>query len=169
LGCFGCFNPETHLAAGGKTVHIEALFGRVLALGNHIEGITISGGEPLQQFPPVLAFLQLIRAQTSLSALLFTGYSWHEVKRMPLAPALFAVIDVLIAGRYDHTQRAAAGLLGSTNKTIHLFTDRYTLADLKAVPAGEILIQPDGDIVLTGIDPPVSVKQEVQRCHTSLA
>lgn len=50
-------------------------------------------------------------------------------------------------------QRLAAGLRGSAGKTVHLLTSRYTLADIDAVPAAEVVIGEDGDITLTGIDP----------------
>ncbi|HPO59166.1 MAG TPA: hypothetical protein PLV53_10005, partial [Anaerolineaceae bacterium] len=61
--------------------------------------------------------------------------------------------DVLLAGRYLQEERVASGLLGSANKTVHLLTPRYTLADLLAVPEAEITIAPDGEIHLSGINP----------------
>jgi anaerobic ribonucleoside-triphosphate reductase activating protein len=59
---------------------------------------------------------------------------------------------VLIAGRYDRQQRRASGWRGSANKTVHLLTDRYTLADLDAVPPAEVVIAPDGTVTISGID-----------------
>lgn len=153
LACTGCFNPETH-PRSGEEITVDELFDRILALGDTIEGVTISGGEPLQQRPAVLALLARIRADTSLSVLVFTGFTWPEVARMPDVPALQRCVDVLIAGRYDATQRLAHGLRGSSNKTVHLFSDRYTLDDLDTVPDAEVLIRPDGQLVISGINPP---------------
>nr|WP_241266526.1 4Fe-4S single cluster domain-containing protein [Streptomyces scabichelini] len=152
LGCPGCFNPETHERGGGETT-VDELFERIVRLGDRVEGVTISGGEPLQQREPVLRLLARIRAETSLSAVLFTGYRWSEVTRMPEAAALCDSVDVLLAGRYESGQRIARGLRGSANKTVHLFGDRYALHDLDAVPDAEVVIHPDGRLTLTGIDP----------------
>ncbi len=152
LGCPGCFNPETHAVQGGQQVSVEWLFERIAAIKD-IEGLTISGGEPLQQMRPLLALLTRVRAETSLSVLLFTGYTFDEVQRMPASRALLACVDVLLAGRYEASQRLAHGLVGSANKTIHFFTGRYSPADLAAVPQAEVILSPDGEIRFSGIDP----------------
>jgi len=153
LGCPGCFNPQTHPAAGGELVPVEELFGRLAALAGAVEGLTVSGGEPLQQRPALLALLRRVRRATPLSVLLFTGYTWEEVRRLPGADELPACVDVLIAGRYDAARHLARGLRGSANKTVHFLTARYTPADLEAVPAAEVVIAADGRVVVSGIDP----------------
>jgi anaerobic ribonucleoside-triphosphate reductase activating protein len=153
LSCPGCFNPETHPFAGGELVDVGELAERVLALGDSIEGVTVSGGEPLQQRPALLAFLRRLREQTRLSVLVFTGFSWDEVRRFPEAEALLACIDVLLAGRYDAAKHLGRGLLGSSNKTAHFLTGRYGPADLAAVPPAEVVITADGEVVASGIDP----------------
>jgi len=122
-------------------------------LGTSIQGLTISGGEPLQQLRPLLTLLQRVRAETPLSILLFSGYTWEEIQRMPGSDALLANLDVLIAGRYDSTQRLASRLLGSANKTVHFLTDRYTMDDLNSVPETELIVNAKGEIVISGIDP----------------
>lgn len=152
LGCPGCFNPGTHAAAGGETVAVEALYRRIVAPGERIEGVTISGGEPLQQASPVAALLRRLRRETDLSVLLFTGFDWDELRRLREAPAVLASVDVVIAGRYDAGRRLGRGLLGSSNQTAHFLTDRYRPADLEAPPA-EVVIGADGGVVLSGIDP----------------
>jgi anaerobic ribonucleoside-triphosphate reductase activating protein len=152
LGCPGCFNPETHAFDGGDLVDVEELSGRVAALGN-IEGITVSGGEPLQQRPALLALLRRLRERTRLSVLVFTGFTWEEVRRFPEAEALLGCIDVLLAGRYDAARHLGRGLIGSANKTAHFLTGRYGQADLEAVPPAEVVITADGEVVASGIDP----------------
>lgn len=153
LGCPGCFNPETHPRAGDE-ISVDELFDRIFALGDRIEGVTVSGGEPLQQRRAVLTLLRRVRGETSLSTIVFTGYTWPEVTRIPDLAVLRCCVDVLIAGRYDATQRAAHGLRGSRNKTVHLFSNRYTLDDLDAVPDAEVIIRPDGELMISGINPP---------------
>lgn len=153
LNCPGCFNPLTHPQNGGQWAFVEDLVAQICAVGDSIEGVTISGGEPFQQADAILALLQGLRAATNLSVVVFTGFTWEEVQRLPQASALLACIDILIAGRYDANQRLAHSLLGSANKTAHFLSQRYTAADLADVPAGEIILMPDGDILISGIDP----------------
>lgn len=153
LGCPGCFNPDTHPFAGGEFVPVENLMRQIAALADRIEGITISGGEPLQQRAPLLTLLQRVRGETSLSVVLFTGYTWEEVLQMPDSQALLACVDVLIAGRYEASQRLARDLRGSTNKTVHFLTNRYKEKDLQAVPPAEVIITANGEIIVSGIDP----------------
>jgi anaerobic ribonucleoside-triphosphate reductase activating protein len=153
LGCPGCFNPATHPFSGGEAVAVDEPFRRLAALGNTIEGVTISGGEPLQQLRPLVALLRRMRRETQLSALVFTGYAWDEVQRMAEANSLLHCVDALIAGRYDQTQRLARDLRGSANKTVHLHSDRYTLDDLQTVMPAEVIITAEGEVMLSGIDP----------------
>jgi len=153
LNCPGCYNPATHPFVGGEEVPVAELLARLVALGDSVQGLTVSGGEPLQQRPALLALLRRVRRGTNLSVLVFTGFTWEEVGRFPEAAELLACVDVLIAGRYDAARRLARGLLGSANKTVHFLTARYTAADLAAVPPAEVVIAADGEVVLSGIDP----------------
>ncbi len=158
LGCPGCFNPETHPMRGGETWPVEKLDERILELSKRpesqrIEGITISGGEPLHQHRALARLLEQVRQKTSLSILVFSGYDWDEIHRLKGTDRFLANVDVLIAGRYDASRRVAEGLIGSANKVVHLLTDRYTRQDLEEVPQAEILLSPDGEIILSGIDP----------------
>lgn len=169
LGCPGCFNEPTHEANTGELISVDALFERITALGSTIEGVTISGGEPLQQKEGVAALLRRVKAETNLSTVVFSGFSWEEIEKMrkkeqatsnqptsaensyPLA--LLHDVDVLIAGRYVQQLRIARDLRGSSNKKLHFLTDRYTAADFATVPEAEIVITPDGEVILSGIEP----------------
>ena len=158
LGCPGCFNPETHSAKGGASLPVFSLAEQVLAEKGRIEGITISGGEPLQQIPALTLLLQIIKQQSDLSVLVFSGFGWAEIQRMPGSQNLLAVTDILLAGRYHAENRLARGLLGSDNKTAHFLSERYTIRDLEIIPEAELFINLDGSITTTGIDPFVGGK-----------
>jgi len=153
LGCQGCHNPGTHSFSGGELLMPEELFGRILKIRENIEGITVSGGEPLQQIKPLNAFLSLVRSRTKLSVIIFTGYTWEEARRMKEFTRLIKNTDLLIAGRYEKAKRLVRDLKGSSNKTIHFLTDRYSEKDLGKIPVSEVIIEKDGKVILTGIDP----------------
>ena len=152
LRCPGCFNPATHEPQGGYQSDTETLAGEILALGTRIEGISISGGEPFQQPEALLDLLQRLAA-SHLSRLVFTGYTLPEIGNLPFGPDILTQVDVLIAGRYVASQRTDHPLLGSANQQLHLLTDRYTLADLAALPARELILHPDGTVTATGVSP----------------
>lgn len=152
LGCPGCFNPNTHgREEVGEVAGVAEVMRRILAAGT--EGLTVSGGEPLQQAEAVLLLLEEARA-AGLSTLLFTGLTWEEVRRLPLAPRIMRCVDVLLAGRYVAERRVAEGLLGSANKTMHFLSARHTQEEIAATPEAEAVILPDGRVVLSGIRPP---------------
>jgi anaerobic ribonucleoside-triphosphate reductase activating protein len=147
LGCPGCFNPATH-PVGGDEVDVDELLARV----GDVEGISLSGGEPMQQPAAALALVEGARAR-GLSTLMFSGYTIDEIRALPEGPAVLAALDVLIDGRYVAGQRLASGLRGSSNQSIHLLSPRYALGDVEATPVAEIRIDRTGAAILTGVDP----------------
>jgi anaerobic ribonucleoside-triphosphate reductase activating protein len=168
LGCRGCFNGPTHDPSRGSVIPVDELLDQLRNLPAQIEGLTVSGGEPLQQLDPLTKFLKAVKATTKLSVIVLTGYSWSEVLRLVQAQCAVAVtksplnqveplgvlrfIDVIIAGRFRAEQRLARSLRGSANKTIHCLTDRYTARDFEIVPMSEVVITTDGTVVRTGVD-----------------
>jgi anaerobic ribonucleoside-triphosphate reductase activating protein len=153
LACPGCYNPQTHPKAGGKRIPPEALLRTIIANTDLIEGITISGGEPFQQITPLLYFLELIKQLTDYSVVVFSGYSIEEINKMPATRKIDTLMDVLIAGRYQHHNRLASRLLGSSNKTMHFFSQRYSASDFEQLPTTELTLNSDGEIIFSGIDP----------------
>jgi anaerobic ribonucleoside-triphosphate reductase activating protein len=153
LGCPGCFNPETHAGQGLWQVRSRDIVTWFRDLEPAIEGVTVSGGEPLQQWEGLVELLHGIAEETSLSVVLFSGFSFDEIGRMGRVPTLRETVDVLIAGRYVEQQRIAKNLRGSSNKTIHFFSTRYGPEDIQSVPVAEVLIDPAGGVTLTGVDP----------------
>lgn len=152
LACPGCFNPGTH-ASGGEVVAVDALVERVLAVKG-IEGVTLTGGEPLQQAGAVLQFLEkLSEAAPHLSVLLFTGFGVSDLLAMPVFPQLCASVDVVLAGRYVQEQRHTdRGLMGLPGKVAWFLSDRYTEDDLRQVPLSEVVVH-GGEVLSTGVRP----------------
>jgi len=153
LGCAGCFNPTTHDATGGRETSIAELAEQLRAAqAAGATGLSLSGGEPLQQAEASAALLAEARA-LGMSTLAFSGYTIEEIRELPAGPDVLARLDVLIDGRYVAGDRLATGLRGSANQRIQLLTERYTRADVEATPVAEIRIGPTGEVVLTGVNP----------------
>jgi len=154
--CKGCFNPGALTMDIHKEISVDDLFNEVrsLEMKGEIEGITLSGGEPLMQIDLVLQFLERVRNETSLSVIVFTGWTLEEIAKMEDVPeALEKLVDVIIAGRYVERWRIASGLIGSSNKKMYFFTQRYREYDFREVPVSEIRISLNGDTLVTGINP----------------
>jgi len=156
LGCPGCFNPATHAFAPAgtppETSLAELAAAMAAACASGATGLSLSGGEPLQQPEAARALLDAAR-ELGLSTLAFSGYTIDEIRALPGGPDVLARLDVLIDGRYVAGDRLATGLRGSANQRIHLLTDRHSLAEVEATPVAEIRIGPTGEVVLTGVNP----------------
>src|SRR5689334_21185334 len=81
LGCPGCFNPATHEPGGGREVSVAELAAQLAATPG-IEGLSLSGGEPMQQPAAAAALLDAARA-LGLSTLAFSGYTEDEIRALP--------------------------------------------------------------------------------------
>ncbi|MEU6039046.1 4Fe-4S single cluster domain-containing protein [Actinomadura sp. NPDC047616] len=149
LGCEGCFNPRTH-GSGGRPVRVEDMVDDVLGTEG-IEGITITGGEPLEQPRHLAEFCREIRRRRDLGIVLLTGFTRPEIEadrdRLPAA----ALADMVIAGRYNARLRLGRGLRGSANKEYWAVTGRYAPADFDALPDTEVVIEADGTVLVTGM------------------
>lgn len=143
LGCHGCFNADTQPREPRMVVPVTDLLYDLSERIGRIEGITLTGGEPLQQRPAVSLLLDSVKAATNLSVILFTGYTWDEVRLFPEATTIVRCTDVLLTGRYDP----------NVPKTVHLLSPRYSAADIAGVPQAEVILRPDGATVLTGTAP----------------
>jgi len=153
LACPGCYNPDTHAAESDEDTAVDSLLEQITAGKPDVQGVTISGGEPFEQPEALLALVQSIRARTSMSILVFSGFTRAEIQTRPLGKEVLENIDVLIDGRYVAGERVSTGLRGSDNQHINLISDRYTEAQVAATPEAEIRIDASGRVHLTGVGP----------------
>ncbi|MDR2117896.1 MAG: radical SAM protein [Planctomycetaceae bacterium] len=97
-----------------------------ISIENSIEGVTLSGGEPFQQPLNELAtFLMLLKQNTNLSVLCYTGYRYEELKEQKSAIPVLQYIDVLIDGEYRQNEDFGHRWRGSVNQQFHFLTKRY--------------------------------------------
>ena len=152
LACPGCFNPATHAAFPVIAYSpSDWIFDLASFTG---DGITISGGEPLQQVNELSHFLRLCKDAYELPVLVFSGYSLQEIEADPHKRSILKMIDVLVAGRYQNHRTSHAPLLGSLNQTIYFLSNRIQPYELTSVPDGELLVMADGSVKVSGIHIP---------------
>lgn len=155
LRCPGCCNPELFAGDGGELVAVEALLADILAAraAHDLEGVTILGGEPLEQILAVTALCLQVRA-AGLGVLVFTGHTLAEVEAMPAGPALLAAVDTLVDGRFDAAAREPTDgrrVVGSRNQRLVHRTPRYADPTLwRGPPRLELHVGPAGEVSAHG-------------------
>ncbi len=140
--CKGCKNVEFWSFDEKELYTPEALYERVVNI-NGIEGITVSGGEPLLQLETLKPFMRSVHV-SGLSIVLFTGYPWHDI---PRDDQLFIEqhVDILITEPYIESLRAGTPhLRGSSNQEIFFLSDRYSNEDIDKLGDVEISIGNNG-------------------------
>jgi anaerobic ribonucleoside-triphosphate reductase activating protein len=172
LKCPGCWNQETHEHGKGEQVRVDDLVDWLAEL-NEIEGVTFSGGEPLQQgnFPELLARIR--QRLPYLSIGLFTGYAleellWENWRPLPVYlpvvgfPDFFHAhpdwwerirenLDFAVMGRYNQRLKTTEQpLCGSSNQKVHLFSTFYKESDFNQQEV-EVIVASNGKLVtITG-------------------
>ena len=150
LNCAGCWNEGTHPFSYDRFIPWGTVQTWLINLPRDVEGITLSGGEPLQHCFDVLQiadFMQVIRPGFSIG--LFTGYTLRELETgrfqtldtsgaqfelgsPELWEAIKGRIDFAVMGRFNASLvTIGKAMCGSSNQGIELFSNRYTLADFR--------------------------------------
>lgn len=121
LRCEGCISVDTWATA--KTlIPIEQLMRTLSSYLPLIDGITISGGEPFDQFEALLAIVVQLRKKTKVDILVYTGYSVEDITEqlMQIKP----YIDVLISDPFQRQSSQTLRLRGSDNQRLHCFSSQ---------------------------------------------
>ncbi len=153
--CKGCISPEWIPFIQAKEFEPREL-AEQLFLVPEINGITISGGEPVMQASPLTRFLEYARSLRDINVIMFTGYYYENLLAFPLASPvqqLLKSVDVLIDGPYDENQNNNLGLRGSANQRVIHLTDRLKEYDFEhQIRQVEVQIS-DGEILFVGVPP----------------
>lgn len=147
LACPGCFNPHLWDPKGGTEVSVRALAERIHAVAG-LRGVTLSGGEPLEQPEAVIELLG--RLERRLDTVIFTGFSLEEIKADAKKAPVLACVDLIVAGRYVRELGSDQNLwAGSSNKGVHALTGRIRVEETPEARV-EVFIGPDGQATTTG-------------------
>ena len=154
-GCKNCFNPETWSTDLYKELSPTQIF--ELIKNFKLEGVTISGGDPLEQEEELLELLFLLKEiKLPKGIILFTGFSRNEIRENPIREKCLSYIDVLIDGRYEEELKTDSSLRGSSNQEFYFFSDKISREELFFDQEIELSLEND-KIVMTGF-PKVSRK-----------
>ena len=151
LACPGCCNPDLFDPSAGEVVDDDGL-ARMLDDATEIEGITVLGGEPLQQPSGLAGLLRLARGR-DLGTIVFTGYTLDTARTLAGFDAVDANVDTWIDGPFDvHRPERRRRFIGSSNQGLHHRTPRYADPTLwLGRTRVEIQIGPDGSVEAHGL------------------
>ena len=118
--CKNCQNPQTWDFNSGMPFNIEAKNELFEALDKpYIQGITFSGGNPLDSFPEVFHLCKEIKEKFPTKDIwLYSGYTFEEINQKVMGMIL-EYIDVLVDGPYIDEQRdITLAFRGSKNQRL---------------------------------------------------
>ena len=123
--CKNCFNPNTWKFEGLNISPID-----IIKEIRDVDGVTISGGDPLEQEDILDLLIPLYELNLSKGIILFSGFTIDEINNSSLRECL-NYIDVLIDGRYIDELRISNNFKGSENQNIIYFSDKIKPEELE--------------------------------------
>jgi anaerobic ribonucleoside-triphosphate reductase activating protein len=165
LGCASCWNPATHAFTGLS--HEAQDVAEQVAAAHHtqfIEGVTFSGGEPMQQALDLLEVVRLLkRARPEISIGMYSGYTERELDsgrfwtrygiaqeaRRRVWADIKQELDFAVLGRFVAARPSTLPLRTSANQVLRLFSDRHREEHFKALEF-EVHIEAQGLVQITG-------------------
>ncbi len=115
--CSGCHNPQTHDLKGGEEADAMEIFDAICE-NPLIRGVTFSGGEPLLQIEALLPLARKLH-ENDYHIMLYSGYTFEEIRSLPHAEDLLENIDLLVDGPFILAQKSETlAFRGSSNQRI---------------------------------------------------
>lgn len=147
LHCKGCINPHLWPFEGGTMVNSQDILN--FCIKEHLDGITIHGGEPLDQADGLTELVDLIK-KSNKTIILFTGYIKKELNKNQ--KYIWNQSDIVVAGRFQINKRNVnLQFRGSTNQRVYMHNGPYKNYKLEDGYTTAILtINEDGSMDING-------------------
>ena len=155
IRCPGCISADTW-GPGHRRLSLEQLLEQITPWLQEAEGITLSGGEPFDQFDALRSLLEGLRRLSKLDILVYSGYSLEQLDE-PLLQ-INGLIDALISDPYIEALSQTMALRGSDNQRLSLLTPlgRARLGDYERLleptdKALDLMFDESGSVWMAGI------------------
>lgn len=123
--CKGCHAQDSHNFHYGRKFTEEMQDELINMVYDDIlyDGITLSGGDPLQSYEDVYDFLKKFKSNTKrkLNVWVYTGYEYDEIQNLIEIKGknILKYIDVLVTGEFkEELKDPSLKFMGSSNQSI---------------------------------------------------
>jgi anaerobic ribonucleoside-triphosphate reductase activating protein len=147
IHCDGCINKDTWDPAAGKDMPIDEILAQIEATAG-LNGVTITGGEPLDQFGSVFELCKRI-SKKNLTIFLTTGYTGDQLIAMGYDDIL-SYLDIICLGPFEKDKVCRGEWKGSSNQHVVFLTDIGKQQGQMPKILKEIFIAPNGSSLQTG-------------------
>lgn len=155
FNCPGCIAPNWIPFVPAMRLTPEELLDKIDL--SCTDGLTFSGGEPMQQAEGLAMVAQLARKKKDLNLICFTGYRYERLLNHPPNPGVVKLlneVDVLIDGPYIQSLNDSIGLRGSSNQRVIHLTSKLKSYDLESQNRKIEVRITDGELAFVGIPTP---------------
>lgn len=147
IHCIGCQNIDTWDPQLGTSIPVQDLVKQIKA--SKSEGLTITGGEPLDQFKATFELAKSIFAYKNV--FLCTGYKFNVVLRNQDFHQILNYVDIVCTGPFDVSKICKSKWKGSDNQEIKYLTEKgKKLLDLPVYKTEYRINKQTGDVIKTG-------------------
>jgi anaerobic ribonucleoside-triphosphate reductase activating protein len=143
IQCPKCSNIDTWDFEKGSIYSVNDLEKDILSTRG-IDGITLTGGEPLDQYNAVLNLCEKLFGKICI--FLITGYDHLK----PQYFRLVNIVDIICLGPYEADKVCRDDWKGSSNQRVHYLTNLGKEQKNLPLVYKEIIISPKGHVLETG-------------------
>ena len=121
LNCAGCFSPELQQFDVGKEmspIHLAKYVTEMFSENKLLDGLTLSGGNPTEQFELVDFLIELRKLMPKLDICMWTGHTWEELNDFKYRHSPLPYIDMVISGRFEINKKVEHQYYGSSNQEV---------------------------------------------------
>jgi anaerobic ribonucleoside-triphosphate reductase activating protein len=141
MHCEGCISQDLWERRGGSKVDVAGFAAGILKLAKNLDGITITGGEPFDQYRQLVSFCTFIKQNTDLNILVFSGYTLETLYQKFQDKLFTKCIDLLVDGPYVQHLHENGFLRGSGNQKMYSFDpeqEEIKATGIKVPPSGVV-------------------------------
>lgn len=155
IGCGGCVSRDTWDATAGEDIAVDRLADQIISVvvAEHLDGVTISGGEPFEQADELGRLASVVRSGVGdeVDLLVYSGLRW-SVLNETYRPVV-DLFDAVIAEPFIEARPPTHAWVGSSNQRIIAISElgRHRYRDVPAESPALQVSAADGALWMIGI------------------
>jgi anaerobic ribonucleoside-triphosphate reductase activating protein len=167
IRCPGCLNPENWDFSGGHYYNVMEIYMMIKTIEDNYTGLSISGGEPFDQYDALILLCAMLKENTKLDILIFSGYNLGQLYTDHPDQHFLDVMDYLIDGPYIKENPAESGLRGSINQNMYHIVDRIVMPteELQSTNICSLHLDNDNSAYCSGIPRNKDMERLIETLH----